>query len=110
MGLTNRRERVRSYFIGILATTLISTGAYAQADTGSHNPIVKSSKAHTTAMAAKGRNSFTESQAQGRIAKAGYSNISPLVKNENGVWQGKATKDGATVNVALDYKGNVTVH
>jgi hypothetical protein len=32
------------------------------------------------------------------------------VKNENGVWQGTATKDGAQVTVALDYKGNVTTH
>jgi hypothetical protein len=32
------------------------------------------------------------------------------MKNKNGVWEGKAEKDGAPVNVGLDYKGNVTVH
>jgi hypothetical protein len=101
---------MKKYLIGALAGALIASGGFAQADTGSHNPAVKNSKAHTTQMAANGRNSFTESQAKGRIAKAGYSDITPLVKNPNGVWQGKATKDGATVNVALDYKGNVTVH
>ena len=92
------------------AAATMATGAFAQADTGSHNPAVKSATAHTTAMAAKGRNSFTESQAQGRIAKAGYTDVSKLVKNRNGVWQGSAMKDGAKVNVALDYKGNVTTH
>lgn len=101
---------MKTYILGAAACALITTGAFAQADTGSHNPIVKDSTAHTTADAAKGRNSFTEHQAQVRIAKAGYSNITHLVKNRNGVWQGKATKDGATVNIALDYKGNVTVH
>lgn len=101
---------MKNSLIAAAAALALSTGAFAQANTGSHNPAVKPATAHTTEAAAKGRNSFTESQAQGRIAKAGYSNISPLMKNANGVWQGKATKDGATVNIALDYKGNVTVH
>ena len=92
-----------------LAATLAS-GAFAQADHTSHNPAVKPAGAHTTAAAAKGRNSFTEGQARDRIGKAGYGDVSKLAKNQNGVWQGTATKDGAKVNVALDYKGNVTVH
>jgi hypothetical protein len=95
--------------ITIALAATMATGAVAQHTTGSHNPAVKDSTARTTAVAAKGRNSFTESQAQGRIAKAGYANVSKLVKNQNGVWQGTATKGGATVNVGLDYKGNVTV-
>ena len=95
--------------IAAMVTTL-ATGAFAQPDTGSHNPAVKPATAHTTAMAAKGRNSFTEAQAQDRIGKAGYTDVSKLAKNKNGVWQGVAMKDGAKVNVALDYKGNVTIH
>ncbi len=93
----------------VLAATA-ATGAFAQADTGSHNPAVKNAAVHTTASAATGRNSFTEAQARGRIAKGGYTGVSKLVKNQNGVWQGTAMKGGAKVNVALDYKGNVTVH
>lgn len=98
--------------IRMIAATIaacVATGAFAQADTGSHNPAIKSSAAHTTKDAAAGRNSFTESQAQDRIAKAGYADVSKLLKNDNGVWQGTALKDGAKVNVGLDYKGNVTV-
>ena len=94
----------------VAAAATMASGAWAQADTGSHNPAVKSPTAHTTTMAARGRNSFTESQAQGRIAKAGYTDVSKLAKNRNGVWQGTAMKDGTQVNVALDYKGNVTTH
>ena len=95
--------------VAALAATM-STAVFAQADTGSHNPAVKNPTVHTTAMAAKGRNSFTESQARGRIAKDGYTGVSKLEKDSNGVWQGTAMKAGAKVNVALDYKGNVTTH
>ncbi|MDO6414331.1 hypothetical protein Q4F19_08045 [Sphingomonas sp. BIUV-7] len=90
--------------------TMLATGALAQANTGSHNPVVKDATARTAKMAADGRNSFTESQARGRIEKAGYANVGKLAKNKNGVWQGMASKDGGKVNVGLDYKGNVTVH
>ena len=93
----------------VLAATA-ATGALAQANTGSHNPALKNPTVQTTAMAAKGRNSFTESQARGRIAKDGYTDVSKLTKNANGVWQGTAMKGGAKVNVALDYKGNITAH
>lgn len=96
--------------IAAMLAATAATGALAQADTGSHNPAVKNPMVRTTAMAAKGRNSFTEAQARGRIAKDGYTGVSKLVKNQNGVWQGTAMKAGAKVNVALDYKGNVTTH
>ena len=101
---------MRLHIIFAAAAATMATGAFAQADTGSHNPAVKNATVHTTAMAAKGRNSFTEGQARSRIAKDGYTGVSKLAKNQNGVWQGTAMKGGAKVNVALDYKGNVTVH
>ena len=97
---------MKFYMMAAAAALLVTTGANAQ----SHNPAVKDPTVLTTQTAAKGRNSFTESQAKGRIAKAGYANVSKLTKNESGLWQGTAMKDGAKVNVALDYKGNVTVH
>ena len=99
----------KQIIVAIMAAST-AAGAFAQADTGSHNPVMKNPAVHTTAMAAKGRNSFTESQARGRIAKDGYTGVSKLTKNANGVWQGSAMKGGAKVNVALDYKGNVTTH
>ena len=97
---------MKLHIMAAAAATLITTSANA----GSHNPAVKDPTVVTTQLAAKGRNSFTESQAQGRISKAGFANVSKLMKNENGVWQGTAMKNGAKVNVALDYKGDVTTH
>ena len=93
-----------------LAATLLSTTAFAQHSGNSHNPAVKNPHAATAHVAAKGRNSFTQSQARGRIQKAGYTRVSGLAKNRNGVWQGKAFRGKRPVHVALDYKGNVTVH
>jgi putative membrane protein len=34
--------------------------------------------------------------------------VGKLVKDENGIWQGTAMKDGKSVMVALDHKGDVT--
>ena len=54
-----------------------------------------------------GANSFTESQARDRIEANGYSGVTALKKDEQSIWRGTAMKDGKSVNVALDYKGNV---
>ena len=54
-----------------------------------------------------GANSFTEGQAKSRIETDGFANVSDLKKDDNGIWRGKAQKDGKSVNVSLDFKGNV---
>ena len=56
---------------------------------------------------AKGKNSFTRREAQKRIAAKGYAGVAKLAKDADGVWRGTATKDGQSVQVWLDYKGNV---
>jgi len=92
----------------VAAAALLATSAIAQdKQAGSHNPAVKDSAVHDVAAPAKGHSSFTEAQAKGRIAKAGYTDISDLKKTDLG-WQGTATKDGKSVSITLDYKGNVT--
>jgi len=55
-----------------------------------------------------GANSFTEAQAKSRLEAAGYTNISDLKKDEQGFWRGTAMKDGKRVNVALDFRGNIS--
>ena len=55
-----------------------------------------------------GANSFTMSQARGRITSDGYTNVTGLKKDRQGVWRATATKDGTTGPVSLDYQGNVT--
>ncbi|WP_207539092.1 PepSY domain-containing protein [Sabulicella rubraurantiaca] len=55
-----------------------------------------------------GANSFTESQARSRMEGAGFSQVSDLRRDDNGVWRGTATRDGRRVQVSVDYQGNVT--
>jgi hypothetical protein len=55
-----------------------------------------------------GANSFTESQAKSRLETNGFSNVSGLQKDANGVWRGKANKGGKAMDVSVDFQGNVT--
>jgi len=100
---------MKHILLAAAAVAAFSSGALAQSGhTGSHNPAVKDSSVGHVSNPANGRNSFSESQARGRIAKAGYSGVSKLAKDRNGVWRGMAMRHGHRVQVGLDYKGNVT--
>jgi hypothetical protein len=55
----------------------------------------------------KGANSFTESQAKDRAVARGFTNISALSKDKDGIWRGTAQHDGKNVQIAIDYKGDV---
>lgn len=55
----------------------------------------------------EGANSFTEGQASDRIVAAGMTTPSGLVKDDKGIWRGKAMQADKSVNVAVDFKGNV---
>jgi hypothetical protein len=54
-----------------------------------------------------GKNSFTESQARTRIEGAGFTHIGALVLDQQGIWRGTASKGAMTVDVGLDFKGNI---
>src|SRR5690606_29555966 len=55
----------------------------------------------------EGANSFTEEQARDRAVAWNVTEVSPLIKDEEGIWRGTGKVDGAPVSVAIDYKGNV---
>jgi protein-disulfide isomerase len=55
-----------------------------------------------------GANSFTEGQAKSRLEDNGFTNVSDLRKDNNGVWRGKASKGGKAMDVSVDFQGNVT--
>lgn len=70
-------------------------------------PAVTTPSTAAPAQPAKGANSFTEAQAKSRIEANGYTGVSALAKDNDGVWRGKGMKAGASHDVALDYQGNV---
>ena len=81
-------------------------GSGRAAASGNPNPTVATTSANALSPA-KGSTSFTMGEARSRIEKNGFSNVSDLVKDNDGIWRGKAQKSGSTASVWLDYKGNV---
>jgi hypothetical protein len=71
------------------------------------NPAINRSNANNPGAPAAGANSFTEGQAKSRLEKDGYTDISDLSKDGDGLWRGKAKKAGRMVEVAVDYQGNI---
>jgi hypothetical protein len=49
----------------------------------------------------------TELQARERIDKQGYTAVTGLKQDAQGLWHGSATKDGKTVDIMLDMDGKV---
>lgn len=100
--------------LGAIAIALASTVALAQESTppatSGDTPAVATPDAQNPAAPVAGENSFTENQAKERIAEAGYNNVSGLKLDDTGVWRGTAMKDGKSLNVSLDFQGNVVAN
>jgi hypothetical protein len=74
------------------------------------NPSVNTSNTaanagNQSATPASGHNSFTAGQARGRLERNGFTNVTGLKLDRNGVWRGQASRNGQKVDVWLDYKG-----
>jgi opacity protein-like surface antigen len=101
-------KRITTFLVG--AVLLASTAAMAQtppAKSGPNNNAVNSAGQNNSNAPVGGRNSFTEGQAKSAIEKAGYTKVSDLKKDDNGVWRGKASKGGSSTGVSVDFQGNV---
>lgn len=103
---------MRNTAVAAAIFTFVAGAAMAQSQTppaanGPQNGAINSSSDKQVNAPVKGRNSFTEGEAKSRIEARGFSNVSQLQKDDNGVWRGRATKDGKPVEVSLDYQGNV---
>ena len=93
------------YFAAALTVSALTvTAAMAQTNP---NPAISTTAANTSPTPLPGANSFTEGEARSRIEARGFTSVSVLQKDDQGVWRGNAVKDGKTVKVALDFKGNV---
>jgi len=77
------------------------------AQSGPGNPAINTPNRTNTTAPVSGANSFTEGQAKSRLESNGYSNVSNLQKDSSGIWRGKAMKDGKSIDVSVDFQGNV---
>ncbi len=92
------------------AGLILASAASAQnppAQSGPNNNAVNSPGQNNSGAPVAGRNSFTEGQAKSKIEEAGYTNVTELKKDDNGVWRGKASKGGSSTDVSIDFQGNV---
>jgi len=86
---------------------IASTMGDTSSATSSTTPAVATKDTANPAAPVPGANSFTEDQAKTRIQDAGFSDVTALSKDDQGIWRGQATKDGKKTAIALDYQGNV---
>jgi hypothetical protein len=105
-------KRVLAAAVIAAMTGIVGHGAVAQntppeANPHPSTPAIADTNANNPGAPAVGANSFTKAQAKSRIEKAGYTNVSSLAKDKDGIWRGKANNGSATIPVALDYQGNV---
>ena len=111
---TNPKEKTMRMILALAATAMLFTTSHAQqqpANPNANTPAVNTPNSPPNPGApAAGANSFTESQAKSRIETNGFANVSGLAKNSQGVWRGKAMKGGQSVDVSVDFQGNVTTH
>lgn len=70
-------------------------------------PSTEQTGAIDRTMLMPGENSFTENQAKERIENAGFTNVGNLMLDDQGIWRATASKGALTVDVGLDFKGNV---
>jgi hypothetical protein len=86
-----------AYLVPLVIALGVTSGALAQT-----SPPKSDDKAPVA-----GANSFTEGQAKSRIEGAGFTKVTGLKKDDQGVWRGSAMKDGKQATVSVDFRGNV---
>lgn len=94
---------MKKLIVASLLAMAASFGAMAQTSTTAPTPT---SPVDANAPL-PGANSFTEGQAKSRLEANGYTDVTDLKKDDNGVWKGSAMNAGAKVSVSVDYRGNI---
>ncbi len=101
-----RTTLTAAMLFGAVAALPVAGMAQGTQTQGGGNPAVRTDD-RTAGTPVPGANSFTEGQARSRIEDAGFSNVTDLQKDDQGIWRGKAMQNGRPVSVGFDFKGNV---
>lgn len=105
----------RTLMIAASALTLTLSGAAFAADKPAANPDATDT---TSAMPSPqagvddkaplpGANSFTEAQVKSRLEENGFTEVTGLMQDDQGIWRGQAMMQATTFDVAVDYRGNI---
>jgi hypothetical protein len=107
-GMLSKQEASHYYGARIFANKTTSDAGIMQADfMADCKGGIYDTKASDPGAPLKGANSFTEAQARGRAEHYGFTAVSAMTKDADGIWRGNATHDGKAGKVAVDFKGNV---
>lgn len=100
---------MRYIVLTTISFALLTSAVMAQtpAQQGPQNPAVKSMNENNSSAPVAGANSFTQGEAMKQIEAKGYTKVTGLKKDSNGVWRGMAMKDGKSGPISVDYQGNV---
>ncbi|WOC16199.1 PepSY domain-containing protein [Pseudochrobactrum sp. MP213Fo] len=104
--------RIKTLLAGC-ALALATLSAQAQNTPATVKPSTTETPAITTPDAVNpnapvpGENSFTESQAKSRFEEAGYTDVTNL-NLVDGIWHAEGVKNSTSLNLNLDYQGNIT--
>jgi len=108
----NARKPMKKILLTTAAFLMAASVSLAQSQTpttSQETPAVATPDTNNPGAPVQGKNSFTEDQAKSRLEDAGYSAVTGLKLDDQGVWRASATKDAKQVQVALDYQGNIVV-
>jgi hypothetical protein len=100
------RSKTTAAALALCAAAFLPGAAFAQTQ-GSTPPAVRTDEVPAAGTPQPGSNSFTEGQARSRMEDAGFRDVSDLQKDDQGIWRGRATRNGSPSGVALDFQGNV---
>ena len=100
------RRQETNAVLTALGVSLVALVGLAQ-PVRAQNPIATPKQLETQNKLKPGANSFAESQARDLLKKQGYSDVSPLVNDKDGIWHGKAVKNQTTYDVSVDYQGHI---
>ena len=93
--------------VALFALAAGAASAREPAAPGPGNEAISTDRDVPAAGPVQGANSFTEEQARSRIEANGFTNVSRLTKDGDGIWRGTAMHQGQSVAVSLDFKGDV---
>ncbi|WP_249225228.1 hypothetical protein [Tardiphaga alba] len=96
--------------VAVASLWLAVSSGLAQQNPAMENPSVVQPKsmAPTTAPLSVGANSFSEGQARDLLVSRGFSDVSQLMNDSQGIWRGTAKNGTQRVRVSVDFKGNVS--
>ena len=105
---------MRSVILIAAIASLTAGAAFAQYDAKqpASPPAAQAQPATPAAGAATTQNAgaaMTEMQAKARIEAQGFTNVSELKKDAQGMWNAKAMKDGKAVQISLNTQGQIAV-